>query len=311
MTGTMTNKIVIPHNVIHETFRRGRLMTVALLGVSALALSACQTTGSTAQANAHAAQIDAALHQAASRAEAGGSTRDSLPIVEKLYKRNPNDVTVAVRYARALRENDRLSRASIVMAPFARDDRKPNAAARAEFSAIQASLGNYAVAEEFARKALAMNNSNSDAWHMLGIALDAQGKHGEAETAFRKALTGWQGDPAPVLNNLGLNLAAQGFLDEAAETLRKALATAPNREEIERNLRIVSALRESGGRAPSYLQEARDKKMNAAAAGTSAEKKPTAAPAVPAKPVEKVEAVKAPAPIPVPGQKPGETSFND
>lgn len=41
---------------------------------------------------------------------------------------------------------------------------------------------------------------------------------------------------------MGLNLAAQGFLDEAIETLRKALDTAPNRTEIERNLRIVSAL---------------------------------------------------------------------
>ena len=41
---------------------------------------------------------------------------------------------------------------------------------------------------------------------------------------------------------MGLNLAAQGFLDEAIETLRKALDTAPNRMEIERNLRIISAL---------------------------------------------------------------------
>ena len=126
-----------------------------------------------------------------------------------------------------------------------------------------------------------MDDKSYTAYHMLGIALDAQGEHQPAEDAFRKGLEFWQGDPAPILNNLGLNLAAQGFLDEAAEVLRKALATSPNREEIERNLRIVSALRESGGRAPSYMQAARDKKASASA---NTDKK---------------------TPVPVPGHKPG------
>lgn len=277
---------------------RARFLTLILMGVSALSLAACQTTGKAAPAAG--TQVDAALEHAANRADASGHAKESLSLVEKLYKRNPNDVAVAVRYARALRQADRLSRASIVIAPFAKDERKPNAAARAEFSAIQASLGNYGVAEDYARKALAMNDDSVDAWHMLGIALDAQGKHPEAETSFRKALELTQGDPTPILNNLGLNLAAQGFLDEAAETLRKALATSPNREEIERNLRIVSALRESGGRAPSYMQEARDKKN---AGEKKADGKVTTLTAMP---VEKVEAVKAPAPVPVPGQKPAE-----
>jgi len=45
-----------------------------------------------------------------------------------------------------------------------------------------------------------------------------------------------------MLNNTGLNLAALGFLDEALDALRKAKTTASNKEEIERNIRIVSAL---------------------------------------------------------------------
>lgn len=300
-----------------------RIATIALLCSSAISLAACQTTGSTAQGTSTSKQVDAVLERAADQASAQGQVRESLPIIEKLYKRNPNDVSVAVRYARALREADRLSRASIVIAPFARDERKPNAAARTEFSTVQTSLGNYAVAEEFARKAIAMDSQSADAWHVLGISLDAQGKHEEAEESFRKGLDLWQGDPAPILNNLGLNLAAQGFLDEAADTLRKAMETSPDRAEIERNLRIVSALRESGGRAPSYLQEARDKKnqkKNEEAGKQDGKKtktsdiKPEPKPDVPkvaAVPVDEVETSKAPAPIPVPSHKPMPLAVNN
>lgn len=269
-----------------------RVMALVLLGGSAIALSACQTT--TAQ-NSPRNQVDAVLDQAASNAAASGQTRESLAIVEKLYKRNPNDADIAMRYARALREDNRLTRASLIIAPFAKDTRKPHTGARAEYAAVQAALGNYEIAEEFSRKALALNDKTSQSWHILGIALDAQGKHPEAEDAFRKALELWEGDPAPILNNLGLNLTAQGFLDEAAETLRKALDTAPNRKEIERNLRIVSALRESGGRAPSYVQEARDKK-------NGAKKAANAEPVVLGN--KNASSTKANSPIPVPDQKP-------
>ena len=77
--------------------------------------------------------------------------------------------------------------------------------------------------------------------------MDAQGKHPEAERAFRKALDYWQGDPTTVMNNLALNLASQEFLDEAIEILNKAKAISPDRIEVERNLRIVMALQQSSG----------------------------------------------------------------
>jgi len=71
--------------------------------------------------------------------------------------------------------------------------------------------------------------------------------HEEAERAFRKALDLWEGDPTSIMNNLALNLASQGHLDEAAEILQKARDVSPNRTEIERNLRIVTALQQSNG----------------------------------------------------------------
>lgn len=239
-----------------------KLALMTLLASSSLLLAACQTTGTPSTS---ANQVDQALERAANESKASG--QESLPLLEKLYKRNPDDVNVAVRYSRALRDANRLTRASIVIAPFAKNERKPNAAAKTEYAAVQVALGNYEAAQEFASKAVVMDENNYQAYHILGIALDAQGDHKPAENAYRKGLAIWQGNPTPILNNLGLNLASQGFLDEAAEVLRRALETSPDRTEVERNLRIVSALRQSGGRAPSYLQKQRDAE-NAAAQKT-------------------------------------------
>jgi Flp pilus assembly protein TadD len=75
--------------------------------------------------------------------------------------------------------------------------------------------------------------------------------HPEAERAYRKGLEIWEGDPIPIMNNLALNLASQNNLKEAYEILKKAKSIAPNRIEVERNLRIVSALVESYNYDPS------------------------------------------------------------
>lgn len=207
-----------------------------LLGITlaaSLGLSACATSGQGSVS--HSARTDAAM------ARAAGETPGSLAALERAYKRNSDDADNATLYGRGLREANRLQRSAVVLAPFA-DDGKKFPQAKIEYAATQAAMGNYKDAEKYARAAINLLPESGQAYHVLGIALEAQGQHKTAEIAFRKALDLWQGEPAPVLNNLGLNLAAQGYIDEALDTLRKALATAPNRTEIERNLRIVSAL---------------------------------------------------------------------
>lgn len=246
-----------------------RVITLMLMSGTALMLSACGTTTQTGKGPATSKVAEQ---------QVSGQSGDSLASAEKAYKKNSDDVGAAIRYSHALREAGRYSRASIVITPFAKDDRKPSAAAKSEFAAVQVALGNYDVAADSARKSIAMNDKSWQAYHILGIALDAKGDNANAEKALRKAL-----ELAPpeqqtaILNNLGLNLAAQGFLDEAAETLRKALATAPDRAEVERNLRIVSALRQSGGRAPSYMQNYRDAQMKKDAEATAVAQKKAAA----------------------------------
>lgn len=251
-----------------------RLLLNTLMLGSALMLAACQTTGSTgASAGKASDPVDAALQRAAVEGRTGAT--DSLPSIERLYKQDSNNPAIAVRYARALRENGRMTRAAMVLNPLIENPKTKTVGVVTEYAAVQASMGNYEAAEKHARAAVLQDQNSAEAYHVLGIALDAQGFNKQAEVAFRKALDNWSGDPSPVLNNLGLNLAAQGFLDEAISTLRRAAALAPNKTEIERNLRIVQALQvQPGTNTTPYAQtkndqEAAKRKAHTPAAGTT------------------------------------------
>ena len=117
-----------------------------------------------------------------------------------------------------------------------------------EYAAASIETGDYDLAENLLNKVLEDKKAapfHADAFNLLGIALDAKGQHKEAEQSYRQALDGWKGDPTSVMNNLGLCLASQGMFDESLTTLRKALIKAPHKEEIARNIKMVSDLRKS------------------------------------------------------------------
>ena len=216
---------------------------ILLLGC-VFALGACQTTGTTP--DNRSAKIDNAMQRAALNANRSGNAGKSLTVLESIYKRKSNDEQAAIDYAAALRRNDYINRASIIMEPFA-TDANASSASKTEFAAIMLAKGDYKLAESYAQQAIRIDDSNAEAFHYLGVSLDAQSEHEKAERAFRKALDLWEGDPTSIMNNLALNLASQGHLDEAAEILQKAREVSPNRMEIERNLRIVTALQQSNG----------------------------------------------------------------
>lgn len=217
---------------------------ILLLGcVSVVALSACESSSVRQDRELRTSKIDTALERAAYNAAARGEDESSLALLERMYKRNSSDPVAAAKYASALRRSDYLNRAAIVLRPFASAD-DAVAAIKNEYAAIQLGLGNYSTAEEFSQQAILMEPENFRAYHHLGIALDAQGMHKEAERAFRKGLDHWQGDPTSIMNNLALNLATQGHTEEAMSILEKALSVAPKRTELQRNLRIISTLEE-------------------------------------------------------------------
>lgn len=215
------------------------LKLACVLGVTTLTLNACAATGPTNDK----ARIDAALDRAAASAAMSGKTSQSLTLMERVYQRDPSNEAAAIKYAVALREAGEPEKSALILQSFAKSGGASSNALR-EYAATQLELGDYHSAESYARNAIGKNGSDGQAWHVLGIALDAQAKHKEAETAFRKALDMWDGDPVPIMNNLALNLASQNHTEEAIEILKKAKALAPNRMEVERNLRIISTLNE-------------------------------------------------------------------
>jgi Flp pilus assembly protein TadD len=227
-----------------SNFKTHKLLSVSI--VTLLALTACQSTSSvkdeTAYNTSYETKINNALEKAATQASRSGKTTESLALLERMYKRDADNPDTATKYAAALRKAKRYSTASMVLSPFARNTNSNHLGSKIEFAAIQSALGNYTVAEEFSKQAIEIDEANAKAHHILGLALDAQGAHPEAEEKFNFALENWAGDPSMVMNNLGLNLAAQNRFDEAIEILQQASSIAPYRIEIERNLRIVTTL---------------------------------------------------------------------
>jgi len=228
--------------------KKNTIRSVFLVGVACVALAACETTSFSEDHEQRAGDIDAALDRAAHTAAVSSGTTESAAYLERVYKRNSEDSGAAMNYARALRKEGYLKRASLVLEPFAIDP-DASTAVKAEFSAIELALGNNKSAERYAQQAVLKDPGNYKAYHFLGVALDAQGKHDVAERAFRKGLELWQSDPTSIMNNLALNLTSQGYFDEAAEILEQAKIISPDVIEVERNLRIVRALQQSEGGA--------------------------------------------------------------
>ena len=224
--------------------------SLLLLGVGVcLTVTGCQTTSNKmTDEQLRAQKIDASRGKAGASAEA-----ISLSAAERAYKKNPDDDLAATDYARALRENGSVDQAIMLLKPLA--DRKDALSyTLSEYAAALLAKGDSKGAEQYAQKAVLKDDTNFRAYHNLGLALETQGMHPEAERAFRKGLELWQGDPTSIMNNLALNLSAQGYLDEAIEILRKAQSVAPDRIEIERNLRIVTALQQAA-RGPTPMPQ--------------------------------------------------------
>ncbi len=224
---------------------RFRALALASLSVSVLALAACGTTGSSANvADARgASRVDSILERAAREAKASGNKTETVALLEQIYSRNQDDAAVATSFGQALREDEQFTRARQVIYPFT-EGKNAYPDAVMELAMVQLSLGQYKEAELTARKAVELDPNSGRAYLALGTALDAQNYHEQAEVAFRRGIEKWKGDPAPIMNNLALNLASQNKLDQAIDMLQRAKEISPGRVEIERNLRIVSTLKE-------------------------------------------------------------------
>lgn len=238
-----------------------RGLILASVSVSVLALGACSTTGANVSNQADASRVDSILQRAAREAKASGNKVETLALLEQIYNRNPDDAAVATGFAQALREDEQLNKARQVIYPFT-EGKNAYPDAVTELSMIQLSLGQYKEAELTARRAVELDPEQGRPYLALGTALDAQNYHEQAEVAFRKGIDQWKGDPAPIMNNLALNLASQNKLDQAIDMLKKAQEVSPGRVELERNMRIISTLKED---ADDFIEKQEAEKKEAAA----------------------------------------------
>ncbi len=224
-----------------QTFRG---ILLASLSVSVLALAACGTTTDPNRSNpSDAARVDSILERAAREAKASGNKAETVVLLAQVHERNPKDAAVATSYGQALREDEQFNLARQVLLPFS-EGKNAYPDAVTELSMVELALGQYKEAELTARRAVELDPKSGRAYLALGTALDAQNYHEQAEIAFRRGLDQWKGDPAPMMNNLALNLASQNKLDQAIDMLKKAQEISPGRMELERNLRIISTLKE-------------------------------------------------------------------
>lgn len=230
------------------------LKTTALITVLIVLFAGCTNRASFDGVIPVTPDAEARLSTEAHKSIEEGTTKKALQKFKHLYnKPSYRNNEVILNYAQLLRNDDEPQAAMDVIYGFA-FDRNDNikshvsAAVVNELAAIKTEIGDFKTAQNLASQVL--NNSYAkdfyaDAHNLMGVALDADGKHRTAEIHLRKALELWKGDSTSVKNNLAVCLASQGRFDEALMHLRQALIEAPNKEEIAKNIELINLIRES------------------------------------------------------------------
>jgi Tfp pilus assembly protein PilF len=196
--------------------------------------------------NGHNIASKTRARAAAGHALEANDMTDALAQYEKIFEGRRYAGEDALKYAELLRRSGDAKKALTVASKAAKLKDAPPALLN-EVAAAKIALGDFAGGEDAAGQILGnadLTALHPESAHLMGIAVDAQGRHKDAEIFFRQALDKWQDDPAPVMNNLGLNLANQAKFDESLTMLRQALLLSPDRAEIARNIDIVASLRD-------------------------------------------------------------------
>ena len=143
-------------------------------------------------------------------------------VVAGILAENPDDVAALLIQAEALRQaGDALGAESSVKQAYRL--RPGNVHVLAELGKIQ--LGRDAeTAEATFRRALSLDADDQAAMTDLGVSLDMQGKHKQAQSIYRDVLSLHGENQLAARVDLGLSLALTGDSQEAIEQLRPAAA---------------------------------------------------------------------------------------
>ncbi|MCJ2034619.1 tetratricopeptide repeat protein [Methylobacterium sp. J-068] len=189
--------------------------------------------------------------------------------VERLgekYAADPGDVSLALRYAQALRVTDQKPQAVAVLQQAALRNPKNNAVLAAYGKSL-AEVGRFQEAAEV------LQNAHTPArpdWRVLsaqGAVADQLGDHARAQGFYEAALKIQPDDPV-ILSNLGLSYALGRQLTQAETTLRLAAAQPRADARVRQNLSLVLGLQ--GKFADAEAVSRRDLSPEEATANTAA-----------------------------------------
>lgn len=117
------------------------------------------------------------------------------------------------------------------------------------------SQGNLALAEQLCQRILAQMPMEANSLHLMALVRKRQGRFAEAQSLFRKALSGQAANPQ-ILCNFGNLLNEMGRFEEAVDQYRKAVAAQPTFAEAHFNLGLALQAREDFAAAVAPLEEA-------------------------------------------------------
>lgn len=221
--------------------------------VSIIALTGCQTNGSKSLGSfrdslsgVYSSEKTDRMNTTAKDAIKNGHANEAILFYEKLYLQDSQNAEVALNYAQSLRKVNKHPRALMVLSPFLSAEH-PEILMVLEYTSISLEMGQYEKAQATAQTILDDSKASDfhpQAHNLMGISQDAQGHYKSAEQHYRQAMENWTGPKAVnVMNNLALSLAHQGYFDDSLTTLRQARLLNPNKEELARNIEIISAIR--------------------------------------------------------------------
>ncbi|MEO0392772.1 MAG: hypothetical protein AAF213_05955 [Pseudomonadota bacterium] len=181
------------------------------------------------------------IYKEALNSAARGNFTEAAAYYALLHHREPGNETLAIKYAQALRRSGSAAQALAVLKPFAEPE-IASPKALVAYAKTNLTLKQTAAAVQAARWAIDSDPTYAEAYHVLGITLDALGNHREAQAAYQSALANGIGESHRTLNNLAMSYAQSGELGQARSSLEQAQELATEDQTVQANLTLIRTM---------------------------------------------------------------------
>lgn len=231
--------------------------SVLLIGVAAIALSACASNRSTMQTPDYAglsqSETQATLSTLSARyssnprdkgniihfaaaLRAVGQTGQAVSVLQEAIASYPNDADIKIAYAKALAADGKFSQALTVIDDTIRPD-QPDWNALSVKGAILDQMGEHGAARRLYQQALTIAPGKASLEANLGLSYAMTNDLSRAEMHLNRAI-GMPGANSQIRQNLALVKGLQGRFDEARAIYSQTLPP----EQVESNMAYIRAL---------------------------------------------------------------------